>query len=46
MQRPVRAVLEFLEPIDAELPKAELLAVMTQAGETRIAELIGEARGG
>ena len=43
---PGRAVIEFLEPISPDLPKAEFLARLTEAIEGRTAELIAEARGG
>lgn len=43
---PGTAVIEFLEPIPAGLPKEEALKRLTEAVETRSAELIAEARGG
>jgi 1-acyl-sn-glycerol-3-phosphate acyltransferase len=43
---PGTAVIEFLEPIPAGLPKDEALKRLTEAVETRSAELIAEARGG
>nr|WP_233343035.1 1-acyl-sn-glycerol-3-phosphate acyltransferase [Hyphomonas sp. Mor2] len=42
---PGTAVIEFLEPIPAGLPKAEALKRLTDAIETRSAELIAEATG-
>ncbi|MCR9224023.1 MAG: 1-acyl-sn-glycerol-3-phosphate acyltransferase [Hyphomonas sp.] len=42
---PGTAVIEFLEPIPAGLPKEEALRRLTEAVETRSAELIAEARG-
>ena len=42
---PGTAVIEFLEPIPAGLPKDEALARLTEAVETRSAELIAEATG-
>ena len=39
------AVIEFLEPIPAGLPKEEAMARLTAAVETRSAELIAEATG-
>ncbi len=39
------AVIEFLEPIPAGLPKEEAMARLTEAVETRSAELIAEATG-
>ena len=39
------AVIEFLEPIPPGLPKAEFLARLTEAVETRTAELVAEATG-
>ena len=39
------AVIEFLEPIPAGLPKEEALARLTKAVEERAAELIAEATG-
>ncbi len=39
------AVIEFLEPIDPNLPKAEFLAKLTEVIEQRTAELVAEARG-
>ena len=42
---PGTAVIEFLEPIPAGLPKDEALARLTQAVEERSAELIAEATG-
>ncbi|MEM8617101.1 MAG: lysophospholipid acyltransferase family protein [Pseudomonadota bacterium] len=43
---PGRAVIEFLQPIPAGLPKAEAMARLTAQIEERSAELIAEARGG
>jgi 1-acyl-sn-glycerol-3-phosphate acyltransferase len=43
---PGRAVIEFLEPIPPGLPKDEFLARLTNAVETRTAELVAEVRGG
>ena len=40
------AVIEFLEPISPDLPKEVFLARLTEAVETRTAELVAEARGG
>ena len=42
---PGTAVIEFLDPIPAGLPKEEALARLTDAIETRSAELIAEATG-
>lgn len=42
---PGTAVIEFLEPIPAGLPKDEAMARLTEAVETRSAELIAEATG-
>lgn len=42
---PGTAVIEFLDPIPAGLPKDEALKRLTEAVETRSAELIAEARG-
>ena len=42
---PGTAVIEFLEPIPAGLPKEEALARLTKAVEERSAELIAEATG-
>jgi 1-acyl-sn-glycerol-3-phosphate acyltransferase len=42
---PGTAVIEFLDPIPAGLPKAEALKRLTEAVETRSAELIAEATG-
>ena len=42
---PGTAVLEFLEPIPAGLPKDEAMKRLTEAVETRSAELIAEATG-
>lgn len=39
------AIIEFLEPIDPNLPKAEFLARLTEAVESRTADLVAEARG-
>lgn len=41
-----KAVLEFLDPIEAGEDKDAFLAALTQAVEGRTAELIAEARGG
>lgn len=43
---PGTAVIEFLEPIPAGLPKEEMLKRLTEVIETRSAELIAEATGG
>jgi 1-acyl-sn-glycerol-3-phosphate acyltransferase len=45
-KRPGTAVIEFLDPISPDLPKKEFLARLTDAVETRTAELVAEARGG
>ena len=45
LKKPGTAVIEFLEPIPAGLPKEEVMARLTQAIETRSAELIAEATG-
>lgn len=45
-KRPGTAVIEFLEPIWPGENKSEFLAKLTQAVETRTAELVAEARGG
>ena len=45
LKKPGTAVIEFLEPIPAGLPKEEAMARLTEAGETRSAELIAEATG-
>ncbi|MEM7329666.1 MAG: 1-acyl-sn-glycerol-3-phosphate acyltransferase [Pseudomonadota bacterium] len=45
LKKPGTAVIEFLEPIPAGLPKEEALARLTQAVETGSAELIAEATG-
>ena len=42
---PGNAVIEFLEPIPAGLPKDEAIALLTERVETRSAELIAEALG-
>jgi len=42
---PGTAIIEFLEPIPAGLPKDEALKRLTEAVETRSAELIAEATG-
>ena len=42
---PGTAVIEFLEPIPAGLPKEEAMKRLTEAVETRSAELIAEATG-
>ena len=39
-------MIEFLEPVDPNLPKAEFLAKLTEVIEQRTAELVAEARGG
>jgi 1-acyl-sn-glycerol-3-phosphate acyltransferase len=44
-KHPGRAVLEFLEPIPAGLPRAEFMARLEAAVEDRTAELIAEATG-
>ena len=45
LKKPGTAVIEFLEPIPAGLPKEEAMARLTNAIETRSAELIAEATG-
>jgi 1-acyl-sn-glycerol-3-phosphate acyltransferase len=45
-KRPGRAVLEFLEPLQAGPDKAAFLARLEAAVEDKTAELIAEARGG
>jgi 1-acyl-sn-glycerol-3-phosphate acyltransferase len=40
------AVIEFLDPIPPGLPKEEFLARLTDAIETRTAQLVAEATGG
>ena len=45
LKKPGTAVIEFLDPIPAGLPKEEALARLTEAVETRSAELIAEATG-
>ncbi len=45
-KRPGRAVLEFLDPIQAGDDRAAFLASLTTAVEDRTARLIAEARGG
>lgn len=45
LKKPGTAVIEFLEPIPAGLPKDEAMARLTEAVETRSAELIAEATG-
>lgn len=42
---PGKAVIEFLDPIPPGLPKEEVMARLTDAVETRSAELIAEATG-
>lgn len=42
---PGTAVIEFLDPIPAGLPKDEFMARLRDAVETRTAELVAEARG-
>ena len=42
---PGKAVLEFLDPIPADLPRAEFMARLEAAVEDRTAELIAEATG-
>ena len=44
-KRPGRAVLEFLEPLSAGGSRTDFLAALTQAVETRTAELVAEATG-
>lgn len=39
------AVIEFLDPISSDLPKAEFLERLTHVVETRTAQLVAEARG-
>lgn len=39
------AIIEFLEPIQPGLPKAEFMARLTEMVETRTAELVSEATG-
>ena len=45
LKKPGKAVIEFLDPIPAGLPKEEAMARLTQAVEERSAELIAEAMG-
>ena len=45
LKKPGTAVIEFLEPIPAGLPKEEAMARLTDSVETRSAELIAEATG-
>lgn len=45
LKKPGTAVIEFLDPIPAGLPKEEALARLTEAVERRSAELIAEATG-
>ncbi|MEL7033077.1 MAG: 1-acyl-sn-glycerol-3-phosphate acyltransferase [Pseudomonadota bacterium] len=45
LKKPGTAVIEFLDPIPAGLPKEEALARLTEAVEQRSAELIAEATG-
>ncbi len=45
LKKPGTAVIEFLEPIPAGLPKEEAMARLTEAVEQRSAELIAEATG-
>jgi len=45
LKTPGTAVIEFLDPIPAGLTKAETMARLTEAVETRSAELIAEATG-
>ena len=45
LKKPGTAVIEFLEPIPAGLSKQEAMARLTEAVETRSAELIAEATG-
>ncbi|MEP1142255.1 MAG: 1-acyl-sn-glycerol-3-phosphate acyltransferase [Henriciella sp.] len=45
LKKPGTAVIEFLEPIPAGLSKEETMARLTEAVETRSAELIAEATG-
>ncbi|MEM6535734.1 MAG: 1-acyl-sn-glycerol-3-phosphate acyltransferase [Pseudomonadota bacterium] len=45
LKKPGTAVLEFLPPIPPGLPKDEVMARLTDAVETRSAELIAEATG-
>ncbi|MEO0606978.1 MAG: 1-acyl-sn-glycerol-3-phosphate acyltransferase [Pseudomonadota bacterium] len=45
LKKPGTAVIEFLEPIPPGLSKEETLARLTEAVETRSAELIAEANG-
>ncbi|MEO1642374.1 MAG: 1-acyl-sn-glycerol-3-phosphate acyltransferase [Pseudomonadota bacterium] len=42
-KKPGKAVIEFLEPVPAGLPKEEAMARLTETIETRSAELIAEA---
>ena len=44
-KKPGKAVIEFLEPIPAGLPKDEAIKLLTERVETRSAELIAEALG-
>ena len=45
LKKPGTAVIEFLDPIPAGLSKEETMARLTEAVETRSAELIAEATG-
>ncbi|MEM6555268.1 MAG: 1-acyl-sn-glycerol-3-phosphate acyltransferase [Pseudomonadota bacterium] len=45
LKRPGTAIIEFLDPIPAGLPKEEAMERLTQAVEARSAELIAEATG-
>ena len=44
-KNPGRATIEFLDPIPTGLPKAEFMARLEEAVETRTAELVAEATG-
>ncbi|MCI4644215.1 MAG: 1-acyl-sn-glycerol-3-phosphate acyltransferase [Hyphomonadaceae bacterium] len=45
-KKPGTAIIEFLEPISPDLPKAEFLARLTRTIESRTSELVAEGRGG
>lgn len=45
LKKPGTAVIEFLKPIPAGLPKDEAMQRLTEAVEERSAELIAEATG-
>jgi len=44
-KRPGTAIIEFLEPIPSSLPKEAFMARLTQAVESRTADLVAEGRG-